>query len=72
MFLPNDKPFFLFRYKHGCQAVSGMRVQDQTLIFHNSVYPQGEYLPYIETVTGIHSTIFSYRLHYCYYTPVTE
>ncbi|XP_052254144.1 uncharacterized protein LOC127860246 [Dreissena polymorpha] len=77
MFMPTDKPFYLFRNQHGCQQVHGMAVTDETLTFYNDVSATGSIgqtflagsYPYVETV-GQQSNYgaLQYKLHFCYYT----
>ena len=69
MFLPSKIPFYLYRGTHGCQAVSGMRVQEQMLSFYDSINASG-YVPYMDTSTGADGAT-KYTLHLCYYTTLT-
>ncbi|XP_045209954.2 uncharacterized protein LOC123561558 [Mercenaria mercenaria] len=81
IYLPADKPFYLFKFQHGCQKVNGMSVTDETLSFYNDVTSGGSTYqtrvygsyPYVETV-GQLSTYAAkqYNLHYCYYQPITK
>ncbi|XP_019637817.1 PREDICTED: sushi, von Willebrand factor type A, EGF and pentraxin domain-containing protein 1-like [Branchiostoma belcheri] len=63
--LPHHNPFYLFRYKQGCQKVAGMNVREE--YFHwddedddNANRRQGAH-PYDDGDSRNH------KLHYCYY-----
>ena len=72
--MPTSKPFYMYRYKHGCQTVAGMKVQDQALTFYFPLYPAsgGYYTPYMQTsvLDAVRGTR-KYDLHLCYYTVIT-
>jgi len=80
MFLPNHQPFFLLRFQHGCQQVVGMAATDQSLTFYNDVSSAGSAMqtaleyshPFIEETGKTANGAKQYKLHYCYYTPISK
>ncbi|XP_078616292.1 uncharacterized protein LOC144884710 [Branchiostoma floridae x Branchiostoma japonicum] len=63
--LPNRSPFYLFRYRQGCQKVAGMNVREEYFRWDdedddNANRLQGAH-PYDDGGSSNH------RLHYCYY-----
>ncbi|XP_035696814.1 deleted in malignant brain tumors 1 protein-like [Branchiostoma floridae] len=63
--LPNRSPFYLFRYRQGCQKVTGMHVREEYFYWDdedddNANRLQGAH-PYDDGGGSNH------RLHYCYY-----
>ncbi|XP_066285437.1 uncharacterized protein [Branchiostoma lanceolatum] len=63
--LPNRSPFYLFRYRQGCQQVAGMNVKEE--YFHwddeddNNGNRRRGWHPYDDGDSNNH------KLHYCYY-----
>ncbi|XP_060569002.1 uncharacterized protein LOC132727489 [Ruditapes philippinarum] len=81
VYLPSAKPFYLFKFQHGCQKVNGMSVTDETLPLYNDVTSGGSAYqtrlygsyPYVEEVGRLSAyATKQYNLHYCYYQPITK